>query len=302
MNQKRKISFYVPGLKKYSTDEFTQKTPQQLVPVSVTGKNCSLKCEHCKAKLLESMLTASPSELFDLCKKLKAQGAKGILITGGSNIEGQVPLYDYSQSIKKVKDNLNIRVIVHTGLVDENSAKMLSDASLDIVMLDIIGADETISSVYHLNKTVNHFEESLYNLKKYNLKVVPHIVLGLHFGEIIGEYKALEIIKRAEVDALVLVIIMPLIGTPMENIVPPAIDEIQKIFKHAKSILPDIPVLLGCARPAGELKLAIDKLAVEEGLDGIAYPAEGIVEYAESKNIIPEFHETCCAMEILRRV
>jgi uncharacterized radical SAM superfamily protein len=55
------------------------------------------------------------------------------------------------------------------------------------------------------------------------------------------------------------------------------------------------PVLLGCARPFGPAKEAIDRLALEVGLDAIAYPAEGIVGQAERMGVSHEFEETCCA-------
>ena len=44
--------------------------------------------------------------------------------------------------------------------------------------------------------------------------------------------------------------------------------------------LPDIPLLLGCARPVGRAKSEIDAYAVMAGLNGIAHPADGMVELA----------------------
>jgi uncharacterized radical SAM superfamily protein len=38
--------------------------------------------------------------------------------------------------------------------------------------------------------------------------------------------------------------------------------------------------MLGCARPLGLMKREIDRLAIDAGLNGIAYPADGIVDYA----------------------
>jgi uncharacterized radical SAM superfamily protein len=54
--------------------------------------------------------------------------------------------------------------------------------------------------------------------------------------------------------------------------------------------------MLGCARPIGPSKAEIDRRAVDAGLDGIAYPAEGIVAYAESRGLRPQFHDACCGV------
>ena len=54
--------------------------------------------------------------------------------------------------------------------------------------------------------------------------------------------------------------------------------------------------MLGCARPLGEMKTAVDRLAIDAGFNGIAYPAEGIVNYAEQRGLTPEFVNACCGV------
>jgi uncharacterized radical SAM superfamily protein len=95
---------------------------------------------------------------------------------------------------------------------------------------------------------------------------------------------------------LVLVILMPLYGTAMAGTAPPAVEEIGKFFGEARRALPDTPIALGCARPLGPAKAQIDRLAVDAGFAGIAYPAEGIVAYAEARGLVPEFHDACCGV------
>ena len=95
---------------------------------------------------------------------------------------------------------------------------------------------------------------------------------------------------------LVLVVLMPLGGTPMAGVAPPPLEEVGAFFELARAALPDTPVMLGCARPLGEQKLAIDRLAVDAGLNGIAYPAEGVVAYAEGKGLEPTFVDACCGV------
>jgi hypothetical protein len=57
-------------------------------------------------------------------------------------------------------------------------------------------------------------------------------------------------------------------------------------------------VLLGCARPPGLHKRAVDAYAVMAGLDGIAFPADGVVGVARA--IGRPFHQehACCSITL----
>ena len=139
------------------------------------------------------------------------------------------------------------------------------------------------------------YENSLKNLVDRNVKVAPHVVVGLHYGRIMGEYEALEIISRYSIAALVLVMLTPMCNTPMVDVVPPGIEEMRGIFAAARDMFPSTPILLGCARPAGKYRLQLDKMALDMGINGIAYPAEGVVQYASEKGLTPVFSEYCCS-------
>lgn len=290
------IQFYAPGLKHFSTDEFRQKTPQAFRPISLTGSACALQCEHCKSKILEPMIALNPKEgLFNLCRRLAARGTTGVLISGGSQRSGAVPLIKYAGEIARIKGELGLRVMVHCGVIDRRTSAAMQQAGVDGMMLDIIGADETIRDVYHLDLTVADFDRSMENLLLYDHSVRPHIILGLHFGRFLGEYAALELLEKYPIHSLILVILTPMAGTPMERLAPPEVEEISRFFHEARLRMAHTPVRLGCARPGGEHKRAVDQAAVDFGLNGIAYPAEGIVEYARSLGLQPRFYEDSCS-------
>ncbi len=291
------IDFYAPGLKRYSTEEFEQRRPRAFLPISLTGGACALQCDHCAAKILEPMISLAKGEsLFHLCKRLRESGTEGVLISGGSSpITGGVPLLKFTMDIARIKSELGLRVFVHTGLVGEQTAAELKNAGVDGVMIDIIGADETIRDVYHLNFSVKDFDRSLELLMKYGHSVRPHIILGLHYGKFLGEYAALEMIAQYPVHALILVILTSLVGTAMQNTKPPEVSEVEIFFQASRLRMPRTPILLGCARPPGKHKEAVDRADFDSGLNGIAFPAEGIVEYAGSKGLKPNFHENACS-------
>jgi len=62
--------------------------------------------------------------------------------------------------------------------------------------------------------------------------------------------------------------------------------------------MPATPINLGCARPLGAMKLALDKAAIDEGLNGIAYPAEGVIDYARRSGLVPALYESCCSVTL----
>ncbi|MFC1717857.1 radical SAM protein [Candidatus Poribacteria bacterium] len=292
----RNVYFYAPTIKRYETDEYVNKRYPFFVPVSITGKKCRLNCDHCRGKILESMHEAhDPESLYSLALRLKERGCRGILVSGGAGIDGSVPLTGFAPVMARIKHELGFKMAVHTGLVDEEMADALSEACVDSAMVDVIGSDETIRSVYHLKASVSDYENSLKYLAERDVRVSPHVVVGLHYGEILGEYDALEIISRYDIASLVLVVLTPMCNTPMVEVIPPGVEEMKGILTIAREMFPSTPILLGCARPAGKYRLELDKAALDIGINGIAYPAEGVVTYATEKGLTPVFSEYCCS-------
>jgi uncharacterized radical SAM superfamily protein len=295
------IHFYAPGLKRYQTTEFGNGEARSFVSVSVTGSECALACDHCNTKVLQGMIplkssARSSQSLYNLCVELADRGARGVLVSGGCDTQGRVPLLRHIPDLQRIRRELGLTIRVHPGLVTEELAHGLASVNVDGAMLDIIGAEETIRQVYHLDVEVEEYERSLERLARYGVSTIPHIIIGLHYGKFLGEWRALEMIAKHPPKTLVLVILMPLTGTAMAGVTPPPTDEIGEFFRLARRTLSDTPISLGCARPIGPQKAEIDRLAVEAGLNGIAYPAEGIVAYAEARGLTPRFHDACCGV------
>ena len=296
MRQSGEIHFYAPGLKRYRTSEYAGQDPGRFVSVSVTGTSCALQCDHCQSRVLEGMIPTNGKGLFELAGELAARGARGLLVSGGCDKRGRVPLLRHVPDLRRVRAELGLTIRVHPGLPDEETAAALGEVDLDGAMLDVIGAEETIRDIYHLEAGVEEYEAALARLARHGVPLVPHIILGLHYGKLLGEWRALEMIARHPPKLMVLVILMPLYGTPMAGASPPSVEEIGGFFDDARAALPQTPIMLGCARPIGPTKAEIDRRAVDAGLNGIAYPAEGIVAYAESRGLTPQFHDACCGV------
>lgn len=292
----RNIIFYVPSLVNYKVSYF-QSTPTDFPAISVTGTFCSLKCKHCEGKVLETMMPAtSPGELINVCRDLKEQGCRGCLISGGCAPNRSLPIERFFEAISYIKRELKLTIVMHTGLVDSLRAKMLKRAGVDVVVVDVIGSDKILREVYGLDVKVKDYENSLKNLCNSGIKVVPHVTVGLYYGRLEGETRSLKIISTHNPRAVVITALMPLAGTPMENVKPPTPEEIAKVLVTARFMMPRVPIVLGCARPSGEHRVKTDILALKVGVNAIAFPTEEAIRFAESMGLSFLFSPTCCSL------
>lgn len=297
---RRQINFYTPTFKRFQTGEIASCGKNAWPAVSITGGECKLACDHCKARILEPMIPArTPEALWRVVNEIVADGAAGMLLTGGSNHRDEVEYGPYYPTIRRIKDAFpQFKIAAHTALADRDAALRMEDAGIDVAMLDIIGAQDTITQVYHLKRPVADFEQALADLTATRMKVVPHIVIGLHYGRLLGEWNALEIAQRRRPDALVLVVVMPLYAPANRPFITPDASEVGRFFLDARAALPDTPLLLGCARPPGLSKVLIDTYAVMAGIDGIAHPAEGVVELAARLEQRVRVTPACCSIAV----
>ena len=294
------IRFSTPTFKEYDNSEIKGCGKNSFPAFSITAGACALDCDHCQAKILEPMIPATKPDMLD--RKVRAliqlQDLQGFLLSGGSNRKNEINYERFYPVIEGLKrDFPHLKVAIHTALTDEVGAKRMESAGVDTAMMDVIGAQETIEQVYHLDRPVEDFEKTLAALSATNMEISPHIVVGLHYGEILGEANALDMVARHNVNALVLVVIMPFYAKP-GTFKTPHTSDVGRIFLEARQRLADKQVLLGCARPPGMHKRVTDAYAVMAGLDGIAFPAEGAV--AVSRAIGREFNQehACCSIKI----
>jgi len=292
-----KMAFYAPGLVHYETDFHEATDPYRFPSISVTGKGCALNCEHCNAHLLETMIPAtSPNALWDVFNDIKEKGGSGCLISGGATPKGDTPLMEFIPTIKKAKNELDLDIVVHTGVVYPETAQALGEAGIDGAMLDIIGSDETLRQIYHMDKSVDIFDESMSHLEDYGVPYMPHIIAGLHYGELVGEAHAIKMIAKHDPNSVVVVAFMPLDHTPMQNTTPASPMDIARVIIATRLAIPNKPLILGCARPLGDHRRITDRLAIDAGVNGIAYPSDDGYEYAEGKGFKLSFADQCCSL------
>ena len=291
------LTFSIPGTISYHDNTFLSQK-NKFAAISVTGRHCALRCEHCKGKLLESMIPAEePATFLQVIDHLSAHGAHGILVSGGADKNGEVPLEKFIPAIRFIKERApQFKIIVHTGLIRREIAEELKEAEIDQILIDVIGDDDTIREVYHLNKRVEDYEETLMMLREMNHHLAPHIIIGHHFGEIKGEWKALEMVTRIGVETLVLVVIKPLLPIKTSRIKIPKPEETSRISAIARILNPNIPIRMGCIRPAHPWKAEMEKGFILSGVNTIAYPLQGTIDFAKELGFQTRFVEMCCSL------
>jgi uncharacterized radical SAM superfamily protein len=299
-SDRRPIRFSTPTFKDYSSSELQGCGKNSFPAFSITAGACALMCDHCQARILEPMIPATSPEMLDekVRDLVMLQDLQGFLLSGGSNRHNEIRYEKYYPIIERLKrDFPHLKIAIHSALLDERRARLMESAGVDTVMMDVIGSQDTIADVYHLERSVDDFEQTLQALCSTSMEVVPHIVIGLHYGLIKGEANALDIVSRHPIQSLVLVVIMPFYARA-GTFATPETGDVGRIFLEARQRIPDRQVLLGCARPPGMHKRVTDAYAVMAGLDGIAFPADGSVAVANAIGRPYHQEHACCSIKI----
>ena len=256
-------------------EDITFVFPFETTSISLTGNKCALHCKHCNKRYLIPMTSLNK---FD-------GRAKSVLISGGCDGDGVVPILKFKEEIKKIKEDH--RVVAHTGLLPPEDADEISELA-DVVSFDFIGDDDTIKEVYALEKTVNDFSNSFIALDKH-VRTVPHITIGLQAGKILGERNAMELLESLGAKTIVFNVLIPTKGTCYELIGPPEIKEVLKILKEGKDMFSN--VYLGCMRPGGRYRRLLDSVAIDI-VDRIVMPSRDAIKK------VGEYHRSmeCCVL------
>ena len=300
----REIRFSTPTFKAYSGCDVEGCSGNAFPAFSVTAAGCALMCDHCEAKILDPMIPATSPDMLDrkVRELVAAQHLRGFLLSGGSNRRNEIRYERFYPVIEALKrDFPYLKIAIHSALLNETRARTMEAAGVDTAMMDVIGAQETIRDVYHLDRPVDDFEATLAALTATSMEVVPHIVIGLHYGRILGEPRALDIASRHPIHSLVLVVVMPFYAKS-GTFQTPRTEDVGRIFLEARAHIADRGVLLGCARPPGMHRRVTDAYAVAAGLDGIAFPADGTlaVAHALGRPVVQE--HACCSIKTGRTI
>jgi hypothetical protein len=186
------------------------------------------------------------------------------------------------------------RLNFHVGLVDEMEAAALNGLA-DVVSFDVVGDEKTIRNVLHLDRTVDDYRRSLAALRRH-VKVVPHVLAGLHAGQMLGERRAVDIAAGEGCTELVVIALIPTKGTEFASVTPPEPAAVAELLAYARVQMPTAKLGLGCMRPAGTYRALLDPLAVRAGCQTIVQPARAAVAEAIRLGLSISESSECCVL------
>ncbi len=267
--------------------------------LSITGDTCSLNCKHCNRRYLRHMLPClTPDVLFTTCLNLASNGARGVLLSGGYNGEGYVPFEPFLDAIERVKRETGLFISAHTGLVPGWLAQELGKTGVDLVDFDLIGDDETVELVMGIDRSVEDYQRAMKALERSLPNVVPHICIGLHAGELRGEFRALEMLSEFEISGLVFLALVPTPGTPFEKVESPSPSVVGEVIARARLSFPEIPLALGCMRPRSRDRVEFELQAVRSGVDRMVAPAADTIKEVKRRGIGVKRVDACCSLPV----
>jgi len=287
--------------KQYFGNDLKIYIPNQKFPaISITGSKCALSCEHCNKKYLENMRDiTNPNDLKNFLNDLYENDGVGALISGGCDPNGAVPLNDYLGVIKEIKEDTNLIINTHTGLLNRNTAEMLAQSKIDIVSFDVNVDEDIINDIYHLKKKAEDYKIAIELLQKFNLNIVPHVCIGLFYGKVKKELDTINFIKQIFNEPKLIVIIAlipPKVSTNQFKM--PSPENISKIIATTRILFPKTEISLGCMRPRGNIKTKLEKLAIKAGINRIEIPSRTSLNWLTGydPSIKFQFFSACCAI------
>jgi len=240
---------------------------------------------------------SGPSDLLEKAARLRDRGAHGLLLSGGADKDGRLPWRTYAESIARIGLETDLYLSAHTGFPSIEDCLLLRSSGVRQGLIDVMGDPDTATGVYHL-PGLDSVLQSMDAILESGLSLVPHIVAGLHYGNIRGERRALQLVASCRPAALVFVVLTGLPGTPMASVRPPSPLEVARLIAEARILMPDVPLSLGCERPRNKEGSVLESLALYAGITRMAVWSEEAVEQARAWGLDPRFQATCCSLPL----
>jgi uncharacterized radical SAM superfamily protein len=260
--------------------------------VSVTGPRCGLECPHCAGLPLSTMLPAeTPDALLSLANELSDDDALGFLLSGGCGADGVVPLGEFFEAVRSIKDATHLKINAHVGYPRQEAVDRLVEAGIDAFSLTFPMSDKIGKRFLGIDNALSRYEETADGLQNLGARVVPHALIGL--GDQTEDATGLSVLASYNPKSLVVIVFTPLRGTPLSGASPLPDTRIVETFAFARSAMQRANLVLGCMRPRG--KTEMEERLIEESLDGIVMPSAAALR-AVSGKVALENYEGCCAL------
>ena len=253
--------------------------------ISVTGTRCDQMCEHCRGMHLRGMTPVSGKDDFlSLAHSLISKGCTGLLLSGGCDANGSVPVAGYSEAVSEVSEDLLINV--HAGFITSTEAKRLADSGISCFSVDIHQDSGEMRTVLHLDRDPEDYSELLDILMATGARVVPHLTVGFGYNDLA---LSADLVASKGLKDVVLLSMMPTEGTIVEEsvITEDAVMDAVEILQEK-----GLNVILGCMRDRS--LRGLEKRCIQAGVLRIANPSSETLRWAEENGYRIEKKRMCC--------
>jgi len=272
----------------YVGDGLTIYLPGRSFPaVSVTGTKCDQMCEHCRGLHLKGMMNAEDaSDMINTVKGLISSGGTGLLVSGGCDVNGSVPVMRAMNAIEYASKN-GLSVNVHTGFVNKGDAERLAAAGV-MFSADVHQDPDVIRNVLNLDVPPSAYAEMLDTIINAGGRPAAHLTVGFGTADLV---MSADLVKSKGLRNVILLALVPTKGTMTENtlISEDAIVDAVRILKEK-----GFDVTLGCMRPRVHRDLEIK--CIEAGVRKIANPSRRTVSWAKENGMEIIEKRTCCCI------
>ena len=264
-------------------DEITWSYPLDTAVLSLTGKQCALDCAHCGGHYLGGMRPIW---------EVEPDASTSCLISGGCDPTGRVPVLAHLERVRAWRQGRTMNW--HVGFVSEEEMEAIAPL-VDVVSFDFVGDDRTIREVYGLERTVEDYVETYRTLRRY-ARTLPHVTIGLRGGELGHERPAIRFLRDLGAEGLVFLVFVPTAGTRYADRQPPTPAVVADLLAEARLRFPDVPLYLGCMRPKGRYRDALDPLAVRAGINVVVSPSRPARQMAADLGLVTVKSRECCVL------
>ena len=247
-------------------------------------------CEHCRGHYLRGMTGAETSgELLSEAGRIRASGGRGMLISGGSDASGRVPVADHADAVASIVSG-GLEVNVHAGFICREEAERLVASGVSRFSVDLHQDPEIIRGFMHLDREPEDYGELIDIIREAGGIPVPHITLGFGAEDLSSSLKLLR--SKGITDVVVLTLV-PTPGTVTEH---SRMNEDAAAGAVMMMSAMGFSVTLGCMRDRTLRGLEVK--CIQAVARRIANPSADTVRWAREIGFTTETDDRCCCMGI----
>ncbi|MCL2607343.1 MAG: hypothetical protein FWD92_02135 [Methanomassiliicoccaceae archaeon] len=272
----------------YVGDVLTIYMPGRSFPaLSVTGIKCDQMCEHCRGAHLKSMINAENGPMIDMVNDLISSGGTGMLVSGGCDVKGSVPVMRAIEAIEYASKN-GLSVNVHTGFLNKDDAERLAAAGA-VFSADVHQDPDIIKNILNLDAAPSAYSDMLDTIISAGGRPAAHLTAGFGIADLT---MSADLVKSRGLRNVILLALVPTKGTMTEDTLIPegaVVDAVRMLKERG------FDVTLGCMRPRVHRDLEIR--CIEAGVRKIANPSRRTISWAEENGMEIIEERTCCCID-----